>query len=72
MYYFINTIFVLKYNIPTNPTSSVELKLFNRLPNNIISKTVFLFATFSSSDQMILNMYITSPDFSCLLVFRYN
>ena len=55
---FINTIFVLKYNIPTSPTSPVELKLFNRLPNNIISETVFLFVTFPSSDQMILNMYI--------------
>ena len=72
MYCFINTILVLKYNIPTNQTSPVELKLFNRLPNNIISKTTFLSITFPSSDQIILNMYITSLDFFCSLVLRYN
>jgi len=71
-YYFINTIFMLKYNIPTNLTSFVKLKLFDRLLNNIISKTAFLSITFLSSDQMILNVYIMSLNSSYLLVLGYN
>jgi len=71
-HYFINTIFMLKYNISTNLTSFVKLKLFDRLLNNIISKTAFLSITFLSSDQMILNVYIMSLNSSYLLVLGYN
>ena len=68
----INTIFILKYNISTNLTSSVELRLFDRLSNNIISKTAFLSITFLFSDQMILNVYIILLNSFYLLVLRYN
>lgn len=57
---FTDTIFILKYNIPTNPTSPVALKLFDRslLLNNIIFKTAFLPITFSFGDWIISNVYI--------------
>ena len=41
-YHFIDTVYVLKYNISTNLTLSIELKLFNRLLNNIISEIALL------------------------------
>lgn len=50
---FIDTTFILKYNIPTNPTLPMALKLFDRLlllNNNIISKIVFLSITFLSGN----------------------
>ena len=50
IYYFINTIFALKYNIFRNSTSPIELKLLDKLLNNIISKTAFLPIIFPSDD----------------------
>ena len=49
-YCFIGTIFALEYNISTNLTLFIELKLFNNLLNNIIFKIVFLPIIFPSSD----------------------
>jgi len=71
-HYFVNTTFIWKYNIPTSPTILVKLKLFNRLSNNIISEIVSLPIIFTSSHWMILNIYVTSLNFSYLLVLRYN
>jgi len=71
IYCFIDTTFVLKYSILIKLTLSVELKLFNRSSNNIITKTAFLPVTFPSGNQMILNLYIISLKFSYSLVLRY-
>lgn len=71
-YCFVNTIFTQKYNIPTISTLPVKLNLFNRLSNNVKSKIAFLSVTFLSRYQIILNIYITSLNFSCSLVLRYN
>ena len=72
IYYFINTIFALKYNIFRNSTSPIELKLLDKLLNNIISKTAFLPIIFPSGDQMILNIYIIFLNSFYLLVLKYN
>ena len=72
IYCFIDTAFVLKYSIFIKLTLSVELKLFNRSSDNIITKTTFLPVTFPSGNQMILNLYITPLNFSYSLVLRYN
>ena len=72
IYCFIDTVFALKYNILTNPTLPMKLKLFNGSLNNINFKTTFLPVTFLSCDWMILNVYITLLDSSCLLIPRYN
>ena len=49
-YCFIGTAFVLEYNISTNLTLFVELRIFNNLLNNIIFKIVFLPIIFPLSD----------------------
>ena len=72
MYCFISIIFVLKYNISTKPTPSMELKLFDRLSNNIINKTASLPVIFLLGDQIILNICIILLDSFCLLVLGYN
>lgn len=50
-YYFINTAFTQKYNIPTIPTGIIPVKLknFDGSSNNIISEVAFLPITFLSS-----------------------
>lgn len=50
----------------------MELKLFDKLSNNIISETASLPVTFPSSYWMILTIYITLLNSSCSLVLRYN
>ena len=72
IYYFVGTIFTIYIYIPTILILLIKLKLFDGSLNNIISKTVFLPITFSSGYWMTLNVYITSLDSSCLLVFKYN
>ena len=73
IHYFVGTIFKYIYiYIPTILILFIKLKLFDGSLNNIISKTVFLPITFSSGYWMTLNVYITSLDSSCLLVFKYN
>jgi len=62
IYYFVNTAFTNKYNISTILTSL----------NNTTFETAFLPIIFPYSHQIILNMYITSLDFSWSLVLRYN
>ena len=68
---FINSTFVLKYNILTKPTPPVKLKLFNGLSSNTITKTTFLPIIFPSRDQMILNVYVIPLDSFCFLVLGY-
>ena len=72
IYYFIDSTFILKHNIPTKPTLSVKLKLFDRSSNNAITKTVFLPVAFPYGDQIILSVYVILLNFSCSLVLRYN
>jgi len=71
-YCFINAVFAYKHNISTIPIPLVKLKLFDRLLNNLIFKTISLSIIFLSNDQIILYMYFTLLNFSCLLVPRYN
>ena len=67
IYCFIDTVFALKHNIFTKLTLSIELKLFNRLSNNIITQTASLPVVFPSRNWMILNIniyilpYLTPP-----------
>jgi len=62
---FINAVFAYKHNISITPIPLVKLKLFDKLLNNLIPKTISLSIIFPSNDQIILNMYITLLNFSC-------
>ena len=70
MYYFIDSTFVLKYNISIKLTLHMELKLFDGLSNNTITETASL--SIPSRDQIILNIYVTPLDSFCSLVLEYN
>jgi len=72
IYYFINTTFVLKYNIFIKPTLPIELKLFDGLSNNIITKTASLPVIFPFRNQIILNIYVTLLNFFYSLILKYN
>ena len=72
IHYFIDSIFILKHNIPTKPTSSMKLKLFDKSSNNAITRTAFLPVAFPYGDQIILSVYVTLLNFSYFLVLRYN
>jgi len=58
-YCFIDSAFAHKHTLSTFPTLSVELYLFDGSSNNIITKVVMLPITFSSSEYMTLDFYIT-------------
>ena len=69
---FINSAFAYGHFLPTTPTPSVGLYLFDRTSNNIISKVVLLPVTFLSSECMTLDFYITSLDSCCSLVLGHS
>ena len=52
--------------------NTITLCLFDNTSNSTISKIANLPITFSTSNYINLNFYITLLDFSCSLVFGYN
>ena len=69
---FINSTFMYRHSLPIFSTSFVELHLFDRSLNNIITKVVTLSVIFPSSECMNLDFYITLLNFCCSLVLGYS
>ena len=72
MYCFLDSAFAHEHSLPTTPTPSVELRLFDRTLNNIISEVVSLPVKFPSSECMTLDFYVTPLDFCCSLVLGHS
>jgi len=64
--------FAQKHFLPTTPTPSVELCLFDGTSNNIISEVVSLPVKFLSGECMTLDFYVTPLDSCCLLVLDHS
>ena len=71
-YCFLDSAFACGHSLPTTPTPSVELHLFDGTSNNIISKVVLLPVKFPSSECITLDFYVTLLDSCCSLVLGYS
>jgi len=69
---FLDSAFAHGYSLPTIPTSPVELHLFDRTSNNIISEVVLLPIKFLSGECMTLDFYVTPLDSYCSLVLGHS
>ena len=58
--------------MPTTPTPPVELCLFDRTSNNIISEVVSLPVKFLSGECMTLDFYVILLDSCCSLVLGHS
>ena len=72
IYCFLDFSFAHGHSLPTTPTPSIELCLFDGTSNNIISKVVLLPVKFLSGECMTLDFYITLLDSCCSLVLDYS
>ena len=72
MHCFLDSAFAYGYSLPTTPTPSVELCLFDGTSNNIISEIVSLPVKFPSSECMTLDFYVTPLDSCCSLVLGHS
>jgi len=72
MYCFLDSAFAHGHSLPTIPTPPMELHLFDRTSNNIISEVVSLPVKFPSSEYMTLDFYITLLDSCCSLVLGHS
>jgi len=71
-YCFLDFAFTHGHSLPTTPTLPVELCLFDRISNNIISEVVLLPVKFPSSECITLDFYVTLLDSCCSLVLGYS
>ena len=69
---FLDSAFTHRHSLSTIPTLSVELCLFNRTSNNIISEVVLLLVKFSSGKCMTLDFYVTLLDSCYSLVLGHS
>ena len=69
---FVDTSFVQYYKLPAYPIDPIELKLFDRTSNFIITQSVALPVKFPSGECMNVNFYVTLLDPSCSMVLGYN
>ena len=72
MYCFLDSAFARRHSLPTTSTPPVELCLFDRTSNNIISEVVLLSVKFPSGKCMTLDFYITLLDSCCSLVLGHS
>ena len=72
MHYFLDFAFACGHSLPTTPTPSVELRLFDETLNNIISEIVSLPVKFLSSECMTLDFYVILLDSCYSLVLGHS
>ena len=72
MHCFLDFAFAHGHSLPTTPTPSVELRLFDRTLNNIISEIVSLPVKFLSSECMTLDFYVILLDSCYSLVLGHS
>ena len=71
-YCFLDSAFACGHFLSITPTPPVELHLFDRTSNNIISAEVSLPVKFLSGECMTLNFYVTPLDSCCSLVLGHS
>ena len=69
---FVDTSFVQYYKLPAHPGDPIELKLFDRTSNSIITQSVALPVKFLSGECMNVNFYVTPLNPSCSMVLGYS
>ena len=69
---FLDSAFACGHSLSTTPTPPVELHLFDRTSNNIISEVISLPVKFPSSECMTLDFYVTLLDSCCSLVLGHS
>ena len=69
---FLDSAFACRHSLPTTPTPSVELRLFDGTLNNIISKVVSLPVKFPFGECITLDFYITLLNSCCSLVLGHS
>ena len=72
MHCFLDFAFARGHSLPTTPTPSVELRLFDETLNNIISEIVSLPVKFLSSKCMTLDFYVILLDSCYSLVLGHS
>ena len=68
MHCFLDFAFAHGHSLSTTSTSPVELHLFDKTSNNIISEVVLLPIKFPFGECMTLDFYVTLLDSCCSLV----
>jgi len=71
-YCFLDSAFAYGHSLPTTTTLPMELHLFDRTSNNIISEVVLLPVKFPSSKCMTFDFYVTLLDSCYSLVLGYS
>ena len=71
-YCFLDSAFACGHSLSTTPTLPVELCLFDRTLNNIISEVVLLPVKFLSGKCMTFDFYVTLLDSCCSLVLGHS
>ena len=69
---FMDTSFVQFCKLPAYPIDPIELKLFDRTSNSVITQSVALPVKFPSGECMNVNFYVTLLNPSCSVVLGYN
>ena len=67
-----DTSFVQYYKLAAYPVDPIELKLFDRTSNSVITQSIALPVKFLSNECMNVNFYVTPLDLSCSVVLGYN
>ena len=67
-----DTSFVQYYKLPMYPVDPIELELFDRTSNSVITQSIALPVKFPSGECMNVNFYVTPLDLSCSVVLGYN
>ena len=67
-----DTSFVQYYKIFAYPVDPIELKLFDRTSNSVITQFIALPVKFPSGECMNVNFYVTLLNLSCSVVLGYN
>ena len=69
---FVDTGFVCSHQLSVTLVKPIELKLFNRTCNSVITKSLQLPVLFLTGESMTIDFYVTPLDSSCSVVLGFN
>jgi hypothetical protein len=69
---YLDSLFVHTHSIPTSPIPPIELQLFDGSLNAYITETASLPVSFTTSESMTIDFYVTWLDSSCTMVLGHN
>ena len=70
-HYFVDSEFVKHYDLSATSVTTIELKLFDRISNSIITQSVTLPVLLPTGESITFDFYVTPLD-PCTLVLGYN